>query len=272
DGELVEGADDGRHLLEQHLGFGIERHGLLQSGRAAEYRQGEALVNALEGHLDGEPDAEPARRPVVQEGREAEARVLLQLDERGDEGHAVLVAGEERPVHGHPREEPPAPADPRPLVAPAAALRAGRGRVPDPAPAVAAARDAELARAAALPERARHRPVRVGQVALRDLARRRHQPRPRSRVACSEPEKPATSPTSASFTWRGPAAPRSCRTDSHRLFIESMTACASWPPLGFTGSAPPSAMRPPATNGPPSPRPQNPMSSSCWITIDVKLS
>src|SRR5207244_11401081 len=134
----------------------------------AEYRQGEALVNALEGHLDGEADSQPARRHVAQKGREAEARVLLQLDERGDERHAVVPAGEEGALHTHPREASPAPADARPLVPPAAALGAGRSRVPDPAPAVAAARDAELAGAAALPEGAGHRPFRVGQVSLRD--------------------------------------------------------------------------------------------------------
>src|SRR5439155_876856 len=103
-------AGEGGRLLEEHRGRGIARHGALRSAHAAEYRQGEVLVNAFEGHLAGGPDAEAARRPVVQEGREAEARVVLQRAERGDEGHAVLVAGEECPVHGHPREEPPAPA------------------------------------------------------------------------------------------------------------------------------------------------------------------
>src|SRR6266481_1199172 len=88
-----------------------------------------ARVNAFEGHLDGEADAQPARRRVAQEGREAEARVLLELDECGEEGHAVLVAREEGAVHPHPREEPPAPADARPLVPPAAALGTGRGRI-----------------------------------------------------------------------------------------------------------------------------------------------
>src|SRR5439155_12531733 len=47
DRELVEAAHGRRHLLEQRLGFGVKRHGVLQSGRATEYRQGEALVNAL---------------------------------------------------------------------------------------------------------------------------------------------------------------------------------------------------------------------------------
>src|SRR2546422_236044 len=147
---------------------------------APEGRQRQLFGYRFEDHLHGHPGPETARRDVAQVGGEAHARILDDLDQGGNVGHAI--AGKERPVHGDPGEE--------------------AGRAP---------------------------------------GRRR-------------------------------ASRRSWCTASTTWFMEKTNACASCPPLGFTGRPPPSSIRPPSTNGPPSPRPQKPMSSSCWMTSAVKLS
>src|SRR5581483_11967301 len=80
---------------------------------AAEQRQGHAVVDAFERHLDRHPEPEPGRRDVAEKRREPDVRVV-ELDERRDERHAVLVAGKERAVDGHPGEDGAASADRRP--------------------------------------------------------------------------------------------------------------------------------------------------------------
>src|SRR5262249_57562897 len=71
------------------------------------------------------------------------------------------------------------------------------------------------------------------------------------------PEAPVTSVVLQPGTWFVDV-PRICRTAS-RIRLKPWTyASESPPPDVRTGSAPPSSMRPPSVNGPPSPRLQKP--------------
>src|ERR671931_365878 len=87
-----------------------------RSGEATEHRQRHALVDPLERHLDRQPEPRAAGRRVGEEAREADARILLELDEGGDERHAPLITRKERAVNSHPGEDPAAAADRRPGV------------------------------------------------------------------------------------------------------------------------------------------------------------
>src|SRR5439155_27254427 len=117
---------------------------------APEGRQRQLFGYRFEDHLHAHPGPEAARRDVAQVSGEADARVLDELDQRRDVRHAI--AGEEGPVDGDPGEETRAAAGRGPGLTLAAAVRTRRRGIPHPAPAALAARDAELARAAAVPE------------------------------------------------------------------------------------------------------------------------
>jgi hypothetical protein len=69
---------------------------------------------------------------------------------------------------------------------------------------------------------------------------------------------PLTIAVSAPATWRAPAAPRICVAASVMWKNPLAFTCESRPPLVFTGSSPPSSIRPFSTNWPPSPFSQKP--------------
>src|SRR3984957_13709690 len=80
----------------------------------------------------------------------------------------------------------------------------------------------------------------------------------------NQPPVPLATASRASGTWRGPASPRSCLAASTS---RNSPRWPGWsadrpPPSVLTGNSPPSWVRPPSTNGPPSPFLQKPRSSS----------
>src|SRR6218665_1298169 len=84
--------------------------------------------------------------------------------------------------------------------------------------------------------------------------------------------RPVTRQLRAFLTWRSPHSPRIWRTPSTACSQPSMYDSDRLPPAVFTGNCPPSSIRPPSVNGPPSPTPQKPACSSHRITLIVKLS
>src|SRR5581483_4405200 len=92
------------------------------------------------------------------------------------------------------------------------------------------------------------------------------------RQPATGPPPAATTATSQSGTWRAPHSPRSCRMASARNPKPWSRPPESWPPHVFVGSAPPSRRRPPSTNGPLSPRAQNPSASSHARVSQLKPS
>src|SRR5262249_56868650 len=95
--------------------------------------------------------------------------------------------------------------------------------------------------------------------------RRHHALVPSTRVAAAlnMPPSPSQKAISAPSTWRSPHSLRSCLTASTSRNMPYMPVWVyeSPPPLVFMGKAPPGAVRPPATNAPPSPGLQNPVAS-----------
>src|SRR5882724_1345042 len=228
--------------------------------------------HVLEHHLHGHADADRVWRAADDVRHHAHA--LLQLDDRQHVGQLLAEAGRLVLVGHGEAVDRAAPARPHPLGRRREASGAERTRVEALGAAVAAALEVELVAGERFPVAPRllvdaRQRLAVG-------LRLRHQARPRSMVTplwrCpSMPPVPWTRTSFASFTCRGPHSPRSCRVAS---MTRKMPRMPGWleerpPPSGFTGSAPPRPIRPPAQKAPPSPGAQKPSASSVASTVIV---
>src|SRR5262249_2075811 len=119
----------------------------------------------------------------------------------------------------------------------------------------------QLAGARALPERSHDRIVEVRQRIVGMERRLReevchHSPLSTTALVAT-PDAPVTSVALQPGTWFTDV-PRIWRTPSRIKLNPCTYASESPPPDVSTGSAPPTSMRPPSVNGPPSPRLQKP--------------
>src|SRR2546430_6680801 len=184
-----------------------------------------------------------------------EAWSLVDLDQHEHQRQQVVEGGQEGLVGHHVRVDAAAAARGEPLEPPAALPVQGLRR-----PVRAARRPLALqhepALARAIPEGPHDRVVDVGERIVGMELGHGHSARSTTALVAT-PEAPVTSVARQPGTWLTDV-PRIWRTPSRIRLNPCTYASESPPPEVSTGSSPPSSMRPPSVNGPPSPRRQKP--------------